>query len=362
MSKKLTISEVKENLLKLNPNIEIMSTEYINAKSKLNCRCLIDNNEWEVNWDNLSHGCGCPVCGGNKKITIEEAKQEFTSRGFIPLFDEYIDANTKLDYMDKDGYKYETRLKHFKSGHECTIVNKKYAIENIKLWIKLNDKQIELLSDNFVNANSKLHWKCLIDRCEWEANWNSLSQEHGCPVCGIKIQIEKRKLSIEEVKQKLNKINPNIELLSTEYVNANSKLHWKCSIDGCEWETTWGSLSYGSGCPVCGRKTAHGDGGYNSTLAERNKEKWKNEKADVYFIECWNNEEHFYKIGITSKKVKQRFAGNQMPYNYKILKLINTNKYDATYIEKQLHEIHDIYSYIPKIEFSGHTECFSHII
>ncbi|HEY5588145.1 MAG TPA: hypothetical protein VIK86_04215, partial [Candidatus Paceibacterota bacterium] len=56
----------------------------------------------------------------------------------------------------------------------------------------------------------------------------------------------------EEVKERVNKISPNIEILSGIYINAGTKLECKCLIDGCVWHPTWGSLSQGHGCPVCG--------------------------------------------------------------------------------------------------------------
>lgn len=61
---KLTLSEVKEKSKEINPNIEILSNEYVNAQTKLRCRCVIDNYEWEAKWNHLSKGVGCPMCAG----------------------------------------------------------------------------------------------------------------------------------------------------------------------------------------------------------------------------------------------------------------------------------------------------------
>jgi hypothetical protein len=45
------------------------------------------------------------------------------------------------------------------------------------------------------------------------------------------------------------------ECLSTDYVNATTKLQWRCR-DGHEWEATPGSIVQGSWCWVCGHVTS----------------------------------------------------------------------------------------------------------
>ena len=49
-----------------------------------------------------------------------------------------------------------------------------------------------------------------------------------------------------------------------------------------------------------------------------------------YIIKCWNSQECFYKVGITSYSVKRRYNSKRdMPYNYEIIQrknLISPNK------------------------------------
>lgn len=75
MVKRLTLEKVKTRLKEINPNIEILSNEYVNSKSKLICKCLIDNHVWEATYGNLSAGKGCPVCVRKK------AEDEFDITG-----------------------------------------------------------------------------------------------------------------------------------------------------------------------------------------------------------------------------------------------------------------------------------------
>lgn len=85
-----------------------------------------------------------------------------------------------------------------------------------------------------------------------------------------------------------------------------------------------------------------------------------------YIIRCWNDDrtEEFYKIGKTYISVKERFGYcNAIPYNMEIVKIIEDYE-DGVFIsefETKLHQQHKHYSYIPKKNFVGYTECFSKI-
>ena len=62
-----------------------------------------------------------------------------------------------------------------------------------------------------------------------------------------------KKLSLEEIKNRLNSVNPNIEILSKEYLKDSVKLQCKCKIDGYEWKTTWSNLRRSASCPKCAK-------------------------------------------------------------------------------------------------------------
>ena len=111
----------------------------------------------------------------------------------------------------------------------------------------------------------------------------------------------------------------------------------------------------GAGCSKCSKM-----GRYSVKLANKYKSYWSEVPAIVYTIRCWNDEEEFYKIGITTSNPHSRFS-NKMPYEYNVVQEINTNLYNACYIETNLHSMFESYSYTPNIEFSGRTECFSQV-
>ena len=168
--RRLTLDEVKERLSDISPDIELLSKKYVSAKAKTKCRCRIDKYEWETTWSSLNSGHGCPKCAGNIK----------------------------------------------------------YAIKDIKSMMEDINPDILILSDKYIDNLEKLKCKCLVDGNEWSTNWNKLSQGRGCPVCGRAKIGESRRLSIKEIKFRCGEINPNMEILSDVYINADSKLKCKC--------------------------------------------------------------------------------------------------------------------------------------
>ena len=101
------------------------------------------------------------------------------------------------------------------------------------------------LSNQYINNKYKLKWKC--DKGHiWMARPDSIKQGSWCARCK-----SKSKITIEDI-QKLAKQKKG-ECLSIKYINAKTKLKWKCS-EGHTWMATPNSIKQGSWCPFCARK------------------------------------------------------------------------------------------------------------
>lgn len=97
------------------------------------------------------------------------------------------------------------------------------------------------LSKNYINSSTKLIWQCKKGH-EWEATSNNVKKGQWCPECA------NTKKTIEEM-NKLASTNHG-RCLSTEYINTNTKLKWKCN-KGHVWSATPNSIQQGSWCPYC---------------------------------------------------------------------------------------------------------------
>ena len=226
---------------------ECLSTEYVNAHTKLKWKCECGY-EWEAKPNHIKRGSWCPVCGGSMKKTIEEMREIAKSRNGECLSTEYVNSQTHLKWRCEHGHEWEAKPSNIKSGKWCPkcagVI--KYTIEEMQDLAK--SRNGECLSTEYVNARTKLKWKC---ECgyEWEATPSCMkSRDSWCPKCAAKKRGENQRLGIEEM-QNLAK-SRNGECLSTEYINTDTKLKWKCS-KGHKWKAIPNSIKRGGWCPHC---------------------------------------------------------------------------------------------------------------
>ena len=125
-------------------------------------------------------------------------------------------------------------------------------------------------------------------------------------------------------------------------------------------------LNMKHGCPVCGKLSSELKRSL-TTSAGWSKSSWKElgEKSKkfsgfkFYIIECYNNNERFFKIGRTFHNLKKRFEDkNKMPYNWKI-HYLKEGECDKIYdIEREIYRLLKQFKYKPNNKFPGETECF----
>lgn len=353
-----------------------------------------------------------------KKIEYSEVYELFKSKGYKLLDNVYKNNSTKMSCIDSEGYKLFVSYDNLKSGRNPRIfhTNNPYTIENIKLYLKRNNCKIKLLDNKYDKAKSNMLFKCTIHNKEFYMSWDAFMSGCTCPLCSknkkndyddvynyfknngltvIEGRYDNRRsnmtcidkngyrfvttydrlkngrfprmtditnpYSIYNINLYISNNKSNVKLIKgQEYKNAKSKLKFKCLIHDCIFEMSWNNFSQGKNCPICGIEVSHGEGGYNTVLAERYKTEYLATSMNLYIIMCSNESEKFYKIGLTKNNVTTRFCSRKaMPYDYEELYFISGDKYNFIYLEEELHKINEEHSYMPKIYFEGYTECFS---
>lgn len=253
------------------------------------------------------------------RLTDDVVRKEVIRQGYVPFRKKYaIGYKDKVLFKDKEGYKYSVRWENFLRSKNYQIVSPTniFSIDNIKLYITKNDLPVELLSDTYRTALSKLlfkdknghrfeiSWvglgknrylmceKCMLvqkgkDERVPEEIIKSLFEENGYflphykngtnslkQFCidgeGFKGEISYRNLrmgkrwerfstansySIENICHYLKTNKIDLTLLSTIYNGSRNKLKFKCSC-GDLFHTTLDSLQFKevSRCPKCSRK------------------------------------------------------------------------------------------------------------
>jgi len=187
--RKLTMEYCNEFVKENYKNIVIVDKDYVSAIHKMEFKCLVDGYVWKAKWNDFRISKGCPECVGCRK-----------------------DIDIKY------------------------VKNKLLDINN----------NISILSENYIDAHSLLKCKCNIDNYEWNTNWNNLKSGKGCPKCTRSVTH-----TLDTLKEELYKINPNLELIDDNYINANTPMKCRCKIDGYIWFVSWANLSQGRTCPEC---------------------------------------------------------------------------------------------------------------
>jgi hypothetical protein len=136
------------------------------------------------------------------------------------------------------------------------------------------------------------------------------------------------------------------------YTGANNKVKIICPIHGEFLQKPSSHVNQECGCYKCGK--------FGLSRATWIRKAEKNNLAIFYILECFNSNERFIKVGITSKSFKNRYTSNHsIPYQYTILKIIESTPQIIWNMENKIKKEYVNFSYSPKINFQGKTECFS---
>jgi len=170
-----------------------------------------------------------------------------------------INKCTYVNLIDGNGYKYSNiNIQNIKNskGVNFVIKSNPNSIYNIKLWLKINKKPFELISDKYEGNKIPLKWKCLKDDCkeEFEMNWNAIiSQNQGCPYC-VGRQVGLSNCLAIKNPELASEWHSSLNGDLTPYdvtPNSNKKVWWQCSKNSKhKWSTSVKARKI-TNCPYC---------------------------------------------------------------------------------------------------------------
>lgn len=235
MGKKLDYIEVKK-YIEENSKCKLISTEYVNAKTKLSLRCYCGN-LFEVNLNKFKNQnqrqcqeCGKEILFSQRRVPIERIRKEINDRGATLISETYKANNIPIEIRCKCGKifkRYYSNIQQSTGEIRCrsciSIENNLLTIEYVKNFIEANTDCI-LISDEYINCRKSLKIKCSCGNV-FKRNWNNFynNNQRRCDKCA-NVQ-SKGELKIEGILLK-----NDIEFIS-EYRFENCKYKRKLPFD-----------------------------------------------------------------------------------------------------------------------------------
>ena len=206
----------------------------------------------------------------------------------------------------------------------------------------------------YKNSTTKIAVTCRIHG-EWETNPRNFIKGCGCPKC------KGKNLSLEEWIERFKaKHGDRYDYSKFIYIGVYNKSTIICNEHG-EFKQNTHNHSNGQKCPECSKEVYANNTYYNKTLAQRFKEEWSKIPCNLYILRMYNDTEEFFKVGITSQDIHRRFRQHDNPYNFEVVKITQTTRYEAVMKEADIIHSNKESKYKPLNKFKGYTECFTKI-
>lgn len=180
----------------------------------------------------------------------------------------------------------------------------------------------------------------------------------GCVKCGKQILHEKFKLTTIQFIEKAQKVHQyKYDYSNVVYYNGNTSIEILCKKHGKFLQRPYDHLS-GKGCYKCGREKLI----QNRKTHDFTKSRWielsKNKQGYFYCFKFTNEEEEFYKIGVTTN-LKTRHRRVKY-YNIQLIDYIVSENLEYIWnLELQYKTLFKSIKYVPNIKFSGSNECYN---
>jgi len=179
MTKRLTYEFVKEQFEE--EGYRLLSEEYVNSHSKLKYSCP-NNHIHSVSFAKWQVGRRCPYCSGKAKKTIDFIRQKFRKEDYELLSKSYKNKKFKLKYRCPKGHIHTVSWDGWRKGDRCPHCSGLIRKEFNGVKYLFENEGYTLLSDQYVNAHSKLKCKCPQGHV-YKVTWNNWHNGRRCPLC-----------------------------------------------------------------------------------------------------------------------------------------------------------------------------------
>jgi hypothetical protein len=203
-----------------------------------------------------------------KKLTFEEVKSEFVSKGYTLLEEDYKNSKVKMMYICDKHPKHVQyiRLNDIKMGHGCRLcgrerineagksraVTQRHSIEDVQA--EFRRRGYILVDREYTSARKPLTYVCNNHPDKHlTIRFKDLKDGSGCRYCAI----DEMKLSMDVIRSRF--AERGYTLLEAEHVNNHTPMRYLCpKHPDIETRITLSSLTNGRGCTHCAIEASRG--------------------------------------------------------------------------------------------------------
>lgn len=179
----------------------------------------------------------------SKRKTAEDYRKLAESKGFVWVGGKFPkDVRTKTKWQCSKGHQWITIYGSIQAGSGCPhCSHKARKIPNDYYMLALG-RGFKWLGPKVSNNQTLTFWECEKGH-RWQAIYSNIAGGRGCPHCVGCIQKIPADYHNLAIKQGFKWRGPKVP-------NNQKKTTWECE-KGHQWQTTYGSIQQGSGCPRC---------------------------------------------------------------------------------------------------------------
>jgi very-short-patch-repair endonuclease len=258
-----------------------LGPEVPNIRTKTWWQCE-EGHRWEARYSDIQRGSGCPFCSGKAPKVPADYQVLAEQRGFRWLGPEVPNVRTKTWWQCEEGHRWEAVYASIHRGTGCPSCAGLAPKTPEDYHILAGQRGFRWLGPEVPNISTKTAWECEEGHC-WEACYNDIRNGYGCPFCAGVVPKTPEDYHVLAKRRGFRWLGPEVR-------NIHTKTRWECK-EGHRWQTRYHDIHQGQGCPVCANRVPKTPADYH-TLAEERGFLWLGPEApDTTATTWWECEE-----------------------------------------------------------------------
>lgn len=214
--------------------------------------CCKKHGDYEISPNSYTSNHRCKICSNNQLTEFEFLQKINEKFPHVKVLSKFIDLSTSIEIECTNCGKKRKIIPHkllnLTFGCRCLGGNEKYTTEEYKSIAKEHNL---ICLESYINNSTPILHECLECGYKWKVRPSHIiSNQSNCPQCSLKRECEKRKLSLDEVNNRL--LKNERPLICLIYTSGNKNSKFECLKCGYRWWARGGSvIRDNSGCPNC---------------------------------------------------------------------------------------------------------------